>query len=147
MNNCNKTHGEIEKFLIGEKKLRFTSLRKKVFDIISKNQKPIKAYDILDILQKKDPSAKPPTVYRTLDFLLENSLVHKLHSSNSYVACSNPDKQHDQCYFLTCDKCNKTQELKNNDLISKQINNIALDSNFQIRNISIEIGGVCHSCE
>ena len=51
--------------------VRFTDLRKKIFTIILQNHQSCKAYDILAILQKEDSSAKPATIYRALDFLLE----------------------------------------------------------------------------
>lgn len=129
-----------------QKNIRFTDLRKKVFEIISVKHSPIKAYDILELLQKDDSSAKPPTVYRALDFLLENGLVHKLHSSNSYTACSHPKDMHNQCYFLICDKCNNVKECCNSGLITEEIERIATENNFKASNISIEIKGICDSC-
>ena len=129
-----------------QKNLRFTKLRKKVFEIISAKHSPIKAYDILELLQKEDSSAKPPTVYRALDFLLENGLVHKLHSSNSYAACSHPSAEHSQCYFLICDKCNNVKECCNSGLLTEEIERIATENNFKANNISIEIKGICDSC-
>ena len=129
-----------------QKNIRFTDLRKKVFEIISAKHRPIKAYDILKLLQKDDSSAKPTTVYRALNFLLENGLVHKLHISNSYIACSNPKDKHSQSYFLICDKCNIVKEFYNNDLITDEIIRIADNNNFKTSNISIEIKGTCNNC-
>ncbi len=42
---------------------------------------------LLDLLREAEPQAKPPTVYRALDFLLEQGFVHKVESTNSYVLC------------------------------------------------------------
>jgi Fur family zinc uptake transcriptional regulator len=127
-----------------EKNIRFTKLRKKVFSIIAKDHKPAKAYDILSLLQKEDNSAKPSTVYRTLDFLLEYNLIHKLHISNSYVSCTHPLK-HQKCYFLICNKCNQVSECCN-DQISKEIDRIASNNNFKISESIVEIKGVCKKC-
>lgn len=124
--------------------LRFTDLRKKIFSIISQNHEPSKAYDILNILQKESSSAKPATVYRTLDFLLEYGLIHKLHISNSYVSCSHPSK-HKRCSFLICDKCNEVKEVCNRDLESK-IDSLGPENNFQIRDAVVEIRGICNLC-
>ncbi len=152
MKNCSDHDKCIEKALLEadqlclDRGLRFTDLRKRVFEIISQNHEPIKAYDILELLQKEDSSAKPSTVYRTLDFLLENGLIHKLHSSNSYAACSHPMAKHGQCYFLICDKCNNVKECCNSGVITEEIHNIAGKNNFTANNISIEIKGVCGSC-
>ncbi len=54
----------------------------------------ISAYDLLDLLREAEPQAKPPTVYRALDFLLEQGFVHKVESTNSYVLCHLFDRPH-----------------------------------------------------
>ncbi len=124
--------------------LRFTDLRQKVFEIILKTHKPVKAYDVLSELQQKDPSAKPPTVYRALDFLLEYGLVHKIHSLNSYSPCSHP-KKHNQCCFLICEKCNQIKECCDESLF-KAIQNTTNSNKFDPKNTIIEISGTCNKC-
>lgn len=124
--------------------LRFTNLRKYVFEAVLENHLPTKAYDILSKLQTEDASAKPPTVYRALDFLLENGLIHKLHRTNGYIACSHPLK-HDQCYFLYCLTCGDTSECCDKDL-AKAIDKVTKNNNFEAKNVTIEIEGVCSNC-
>ena len=82
-----------------EKGLRFTELRREVLRLIWLSHIPTKAYDILEKLKGKAWSAKPPTVYRALDFLLETGLVHKLDSINAYIGCSHP-REHAGCCLL-----------------------------------------------
>ncbi len=127
-----------------DKGLRFTKLRRKVLEIIWESHAPAKAYDILDKLKKNDTSAKPPTVYRTLDFLLENGLVHKISSLNAYVGCSHPLKHH-ECYFLICDACQEIKECCNND-IAQAIIGTANKNKFHLKNITLEIEGKCQEC-
>lgn len=124
--------------------LRFTDLRQKVFLIILQSHQSCKAYDILETLQKNDSSAKPATVYRSLDFLLDYGLVHKLHSLNSYVICSHP-LRHSRCSFLICYKCNEVLECCDDD-ISKEIEKIGSNNSFLVKQAAIEIGGICSSC-
>ena len=84
-------------------KLGLTEIRKQVFEIIVKNNKPIKAYEILDKISNiNNKPSHPPTVYRAIDFLIENGFVHKLNSINSFVGCFHP-KAHKECYFLITD--------------------------------------------
>lgn len=130
--------------ICSESGVRFTDLRKKVFKIILQNHQPAKAYDVLGTLQKEDASAKPSTVYRTLDFLLEYGLIHKLHSSNSYTICSHP-KKHNQCYFLICDDCNEIKECCDKNL-TKSVDSIAASNKFNVKNITMEISGLCGVC-
>ena len=78
---------------------RFTALRKRVLELVWARHEPVKAYDLLAELQKEDQSAKPDTIYRTLDFLLSLGLVHKIHRHNTYVGCVNPNIEQ-PCFFL-----------------------------------------------
>ena len=71
-----------------ERKCNFTEIRKKVFELIWKSHKPIKAYDLLALLSSQDFVEKPPTVYRALDFLQENHFIHRIESMNAYIGCN-----------------------------------------------------------
>ena len=65
---------------------RLTPLRKEVLELILNATGPMGAYDLLaKIKSESDRPAAPPTVYRTLDFLLEKGLIHRLTSINAYV--------------------------------------------------------------
>lgn len=143
-NQCVDDSLEKAELICSRNNLRFTDLRKKVFSIILQNHQPSKAYDILDILQKEDSSAKPITVYRTLDFLLDNGLIHKLHISNSYVSCSHPLK-HRRCSFLICTKCHEVTECCDKDL-TQGLEKIGLKNKFQIEDATVEIKGTCGAC-
>lgn len=150
MNSCNDHNKCVNNAFEGAEEicvkndLRFTDLRKKVFSIILQNHKPAKAYDILNILQKEDSSAKPATVYRTLDFLLEFGLIHKLHILNSYITCSHPLK-HKKCSFLICNNCSEVRECCDKDL-TLQLQKIGSKNDFQIEDTMVEIRGICNSC-
>lgn len=125
--------------------LGFTDIRKQVFEIIIKNNKPIKAYQILDEIRNiTNKSSHPPTVYRAIDFLIENGFVHKLNSINSFVGCFHP-KTHEECYFLICKKCNLYQECCD-DSLKDRISKTAVHNNFIISNTTLEIEGHCLDC-
>jgi Fur family zinc uptake transcriptional regulator len=125
-------------------KVRFTNLRKKIFTIILQTHQACKAYDVLSILQKEDPSAKPATIYRALDFLLEYGLIHKLHISNSYVSCRH-SAEHDKSIFLICKKCNIVQEYCDIEIANK-LAEISKNNKFTIQEAAIEFSGVCNIC-
>jgi len=125
--------------------LGFTDIRKQVFEIIIKNNKPIKAYEILDQIRNiTNKPSHPPTVYRAIDFLIENGFVHKLNSINSFVGCFHP-KTHEECYFLICKKCNIYQECCDDNL-KDRISRTAIHNNFIISNTTLEIEGHCLDC-
>ena len=105
---------------------------------------PAKAYDILENLKGKEWSAKPPTVYRALDFLLETGLVHKLDSINAYIGRSHP-RDHNGCYFLICTDCNEAKECCSSEL-SDAIELAWNKNSFRPKKITLEVFGQCSTC-
>ena len=86
--------------LCAQKGLRLTALRRRVLELVWQSHKPLGAYDILAVLSEQDGRrAAPPTVYRALDFLLDNGLVHRIASLNAFIGCSHPEHAH-QGQFL-----------------------------------------------
>ena len=128
-----------------ENNIAFTEIRKNIYEIIIKHKKPIKAYEILDQFRNiSGKTSHPPTVYRAIEFLIDNGFVHKLSSINSLVGCFHP-KIHKECYFLICKKCNIYQECCDNDL-AKNIFKTAKKNDFIVSNTTLEIEGHCQDC-
>ena len=127
-----------------KKGLRFTTLRRKVLRLIWNNHGPAKAYAILDQLNRENASAKPSTVYRTLDFLMSTGLIHKVNSLNAYVGCSHP-LRHNECYFLICKKCDEIQECCDRGL-SQAITETTNKNKFNANGVTLEITGECLEC-
>lgn len=128
-----------------ERGLRLTPLRMEVLKLVAAAAKPMKAYDLLDLLREKHGNAAPPTVYRALDFLLENHFIHKLESINAFVSCHHPAEAH-QVPFLICDTCSSAQEVCDErvaDLIEAQA--MALGFSPQVQ--TLEVHGTCKRCQ
>jgi Fe2+ or Zn2+ uptake regulation protein len=87
-----------------ERGLRLTPLRADVLLLVAESSLPVKAYDVLQRIRESAAITAPPTVYRSLEFLLENGFIHKLESLNAYVACQAPQSIHTGT-FLICDHC------------------------------------------
>ena len=124
--------------------LRLTPLRLRVLELIAAESKPVKAYDLLDRLKDDHSAAAPPTVYRALDFLLENHFIHKLESVNSFVGCHHPNESH-QVPFLICDVCTTAVEICD-ERVSKLLNEQARERGFRPRGQTLEVHGVCAAC-
>ena len=127
-----------------ERGLRLTPLRHQVLDLIARARKPVKAYDLLDALRDTHAGAAPPTVYRALDFLLENSFIHKLESINAYVSCHHPEEAH-QVPFLICDVCASAVEICD-DNVAQILGEQAREHGFKPRAQTLEVHGVCAEC-
>ncbi len=127
-----------------ERGLRLTPLRRRVLELIASEEKPVKAYDLLDRLKDEHGAAAPPTVYRALDFLLEHRFIHKLASINAFVGCHHPSEAH-QVPFLICDVCASATELCD-ERVSRLLGDQARRLGFQPRAQTLEMHGVCAEC-
>lgn len=133
--------------LCQQKQLRLTELRKQVLSLVWQTHKPIGAYAIMELLQAASSRQRvaPPTVYRTLDFLVEHGFVHKVRTLNAFIGCSNP--QHKQCdALLICTVCGYTEELPNNT-IQQTIRLSASKQGFSVEEQILEIAGCCAYCK
>ena len=130
--------------ICNKKGVKLTKLRKKVLTLILKNHGYVKAYDLLNDLKKSDASAKPPTVYRSLDFLMEHGFIHKIQSLNAFVGCSHPD-EHEDCYFLICKECKNIEECCSNK-VKKVLTSTSGKNNFSPNQVTLEITGICQDC-
>ena len=122
---------------------RFTALRRRVFELVWQQHKPIGAYEVLEKLQEAGRAA-PPTVYRALDFLLDLGLIHRINSLNAYVGCIQPEYPHDG-QFLICTSCKAFAEL-DSPLITRTIEQSAADVDFEVHRHTVEIMGLCPRC-
>ncbi len=121
-----------------------TELRRSVLRIICAAERPIGAYAILDQLRSEGRSGAPPTVYRTLDFLLEQGLVHRLASLNAFVACCDPAERHGG-QFLICEACGRVGEL-NSVRVETTIVEEAAAVRFAVSAQTVEVLGRCAAC-
>lgn len=134
--------------LCKERGVRLTALRQRVLAIIWREHKPIGAYKILEVLRREredeDNRAEPPTVYRALEFLLTNGLVHRIESLNAYVGCCYPDRQHDGL-FLICTTCGTAGEIPS-PVINDAVADVASNTGFSVASVNLEAVGECPDC-
>ena len=128
-----------------ERGLRLTPLRREVLELVAASAKPVKAYDLLDRLREEHGNAAPPTVYRALDFLLENGFIHKLESINAYVHCPHPAQSH-QVPFLICDGCASAFEVCD-ERVAELIAAQARALGFKPQDQTLEVHGLCSDCQ
>lgn len=124
---------------------RLTKIRELVLKLIWQSHKPLGAYDLLPAIAEAGFNSAPPTVYRALDFLQEQGLVHRLASLNAFIGCSHPDHFH-HGYFLICQSCGTTAELESPEL-QASIQSVAADAGFSVEQENIEILGRCPNCQ
>jgi Fur family zinc uptake transcriptional regulator len=141
--------GDVEAFLAEADRLvmargqKLTRIRRKVLELLARRQSPAKAYDLLAGLDGEG-AAKPPTIYRALDFLQEAGLAHKIESLNAYVACGHASHAH-SAVFLICDLCGRAEELhavRTAEALSRETD----AAGFALSRAVIEARGQCQMC-
>ena len=131
--------------LCARRGVRLTALRKRVLELVWRSHKPVGAYEVLDWLKSEDQrSAAPPTVYRALEFLLEQKLIHRIESLNAFVGCVDPSRQH-TAQYLICTACGMVKELED-AAVAKAIGAQASAQDFVVDRQTVEVHGLCGAC-
>ena len=128
-----------------EKGLNLTAPRRSVLHLVADSDKPLKAYDLLELIKQSNDSAAPPTVYRALEFLTEHGFVHRLESINAYIACHHPGGDAHATPFLICDVCKSATEMEQPAWIA-QLEKDAAKTGFSVRDRVLELHGICADC-
>ena len=117
-----------------------------VLDLIEKSREPVKAYSILNNVQKKGIKA-PPQVYRALEKLIELGKIHKVESKNAFVACKSTNCEITKAtIFSICEICEKVTEIANNKL-SNFLNNFDDKTGMKYKKYNLEFFGLCKKCK
>lgn len=132
--------------LCAERGVRLTPIRKRVLELVWASHRPLGAYAILDKLTEEGHKPAPPTVYRALEFLLEQGLVHRIASLNAFLGCVHPSKKHLACFFL-CQQCNNAEELQHSESLQQELQQRAANTGFLIRQPILEVVGLCKQCQ
>lgn len=123
---------------------RFTPLRRRVLEIVWQSHQPLGAYAILESLSVDGRQPAPPTVYRSLEFLQEHGLVHRIASLNAFIGCQHPGHA-TQGQFLICTQCSDVAELVDDELQAHIQRNTA-SLGFAADNLLVEVTGICPNC-
>ena len=129
-----------------EHPVKLTPGRKVILDLLCAAAKPLGAYDMID--RVADATGKRPapiSIYRALDFLLENGLIHRLSSRNTFVACGHRHVAGEPLVFLICDTCGKVSE-ETAEGLGACLDAVAKKAHFTRKSQIIEVSGVCAAC-
>src|SRR5271169_5651389 len=139
---------------------RLTPIRRHVLEALLASHKPLGAYEIIEHLAQKNSAQKnsaqqtsaaqknrpaPITIYRALDFLRENGLVHRIESRNAFVACAHNHGDNDLVVFLICEKCGAVGEAPGGGA-AEALKSSARAAGFAPKSPLIEIAGICSHC-
>ena len=124
---------------------RLTPMRRQVLEALLASHKPLGAYEIIERLAHRGRLA-PITVYRALDFLRDNGLVHRIESRNAYLACAHDHDAAAMVAFLICDACGSVGEIPAAP-VAQSLNAAARATGFAPKLSVVEITGTCAHCQ
>ena len=139
---------------------QLTELRRQVLRLVLEAEQPVGAYALLDKLKTLRSGAAPPTVYRALDFLLEQGLIHKVERLNAFLGCveagqgeghahaghGEAGRHHDHPHqFLICRGCGATAEISD-PAITAALASASAAAGFTLHQATVEAEGLCADC-
>lgn len=130
--------------LCRERCVRLTPLRRRILELIWADHCAVKAYDLLDLLRTERRFAKPASVYRTLTFLAEQGLIHRIESLNAYIGCSRDGRPH-ELLLLICTACGKVEERPATEVMAA-LEHETTRASFLPQHKALEILGLCAHC-
>jgi Fur family transcriptional regulator, zinc uptake regulator len=126
--------------------VKLTAGRRRILEILAAEGRPLGAYDLIErVAETAAKRPAPISVYRALDFLLENGLIHRLASRNAYLACGHGHAEQEPVVFLICDTCGDVVEATS-DALSRDLCQLADKAKFAPRVQVMEIAGHCRLC-
>jgi Fur family zinc uptake transcriptional regulator len=125
---------------------RMTPIRRDVLSVLYSTHKPLGAYDVAaELAGKGHRKLAPITIYRALEFLIAEGLVHRLASRNAFVACPHRHGPHELVAFLICESCGGVDELSSPGL-AKSLSGLLKSERFKPHLQVLEISGRCGHC-
>lgn len=121
---------------------RLTAPRRRVLELLLEGGGPQKAYDLIAAFGATGEPAKPPTVYRALEFLERLGFAHRIESLNAYVPCRLEGEGHTAA-FLICDCCGAAEEFEPD--LSPGLA-AAQAKGYAVASVTLEARGLCPAC-
>ena len=125
--------------------VRFTDLRRHVLALVLHAPGPVTAYALLDQLRGTRWMAAPPTVYRALDFLLAQGLIHKVERLNAFIGCDEGGAHSHAAQFLICRSCGAVDEVDDH-AVTDALGHVAAAKGFTPAHATVEVEGTCATC-
>lgn len=135
-----------------EKGYRITLPRRRVVELLSRVERPLTPFEIKDQLAESGEPVDLVSVYRILECLDQNQLLHRIWSSGRVLKCDLDEergcslKQHDHCHHsVVCRGCGRVEEVHCPDITPLQTK-IAHEAGYLIESHYLEFSGLCPLC-
>lgn len=129
---------------------QLTEKRKKILLCMTSSDKAMSAYEVADLYKEQyGENMSAMSVYRILDFLQEQKLVHRLQIANKYISCGHItcDHGHDPAQFLICSNCFKVKEVSIDNALVEELRRNVSDAGFVFASEQLEVNCLCEECK
>ena len=122
-----------ERFLafIDSKKLRLTSQRMIIIDVVFNTEEHFTADQLLEWSRAKDASISRATVYRTLPLLTESGLVHEMDFGKDQKYYDPNYADHPNHHHIICEDCDRIVEFESEKIEKLEDENINLEDSVK----------------
>ncbi|MCE7913983.1 MAG: transcriptional repressor [Nitrosomonas sp. PRO4] len=130
--------------------VKLTDKRKNVLMVLLGSSTPLSAYEIVERYKTQFSETLPVmSIYRMLDFLIQEKLVHKLETASQYMSCAHIacEHQHETPQFLICDRCGSVKEIAIKKHIMTELERSIQSTGFTLAHQQLELHGVCKHCQ
>ena len=122
--------------------MRYSSQRERVYEAIKGVNRHLSAEEVYLEVNKQEPKIGMATVYRNLNFLVENNLIVKLHvQDQQHLYDGNADKH----YHLQCQECLKYYDIPIT-YMEQLDSKIEALCQFEIEGHNLTFKGTCAEC-
>ena len=128
---------------------KLTPKRKRILSILAESGVATSAYELIDLYSKAfGEKMQAMSMYRILDFLESEQLIHKLQLANKYITCTHIscDHGHELAQFLICNQCNTVREVPIQSSVVESIRQNVENADFALLNSQIELNCLCPAC-
>lgn len=128
-----------------ERGLQFTPLRREVMEAVAEAGKAQGAYDIAEKLSAPGKRVAPVSVYRAIDFLMQQGLVHRIASRNAFIPCAHGHAPGEGVVFLICRTCGGVDEASS-EMLEDGLDRTLKRAGFTPAHSILEVEGDCGAC-
>lgn len=124
--------------------VQLTAQRREILELLLLRGGSAKAYDLQDDMRSRHGRIAPTTIYRALEFLMEQHLVHRVDAVNTFIVCNGRHAAHHPL-LLVCSRCEGVTEVvdpKAATTLTRHLRTAAEGFAGE----TIEIKGICAQC-
>lgn len=128
---------------------RLTDKRKQVLTGLLVAKRALSAYELVDYCREAmDEPLAPMSVYRILEFLEGEQLVHRLDMANRYVACVHIacSHTHEASQFLICTSCQRVTEINISKATLRSLQKSVAAAGYTLASQQLELSCLCADC-